>query len=230
MRLMGGGQNRAHRAAVDDDGSLLLALEPGDERLPWLEGEEDDEPELDHGRIMAVALALLLFLLVLVGIAWWLWAARGEGELAPDGSLIEAPEGPYKVRPRNPGGLEVLGTGDTSFAVAEGRRIEARIAPVSPPALPAAEKTDEAAAGAGQAPGVGVQIGAYPTREAAQAGWSQLSQRLEPLRGRSHRILEGAVDTGTIYRLQVVTESELAARQLCVELRNAGGDCQVKQR
>ncbi len=229
MRLMGSGQNRTHRAAVDDDGSLLLALEAGDERLPWLEGEEDDdEPELDHSRIMAVALALLFFLVVLVGIAWWFWAARSGTELAADGSLIEAPEGPYKVRPQNAGGREVLGTGDTSFAVAEGRRVEARIAAAPAPAQPVAQATGDAAASAQQAPGIGVQIGAYPTKEAAQAGWAQLSQRMEPLRGRSHRILEGAADTGTIYRLQVVAESEPAARQLCATLREAGGDCQVK--
>jgi hypothetical protein len=78
-------------------------------------------------------------------------------------------------------------------------------------------------------PGVGVQIGAYPTREAAQAGWLQLSTRLEPLRGRGHRILEGTADSGTIFRLQVVTESDVAARQLCATLRQAGGDCQVKR-
>ena len=78
-------------------------------------------------------------------------------------------------------------------------------------------------------PGVGVQIGAYPTKEAAQAGWSQLSGRMEVLRGRSHRIMEGAADSGTIFRLQVVTESEAAARQLCATLRQSGGDCQVKR-
>jgi len=231
MRLMGGGQGRTHRAAVDDDGSLRLALESGDERLPWLESdEEDEEPEFDRGRILAVALALLLFLLVLVGVAWWLWAARGEAELAPDGSVIEAPDGPYKVRPRNPGGREVLGTGDTSFQVAEGRRIEGRIASdAPPPPPPAAEATGEAAPGAAQGPGVGVQIGAYPTREAAQAGWSQMSSRIEVLRGRGHRILEGRADSGTVFRLQVVAESQPAALQLCAMLRQEGGDCQVKR-
>jgi len=236
MRLMGGGQDRTHRAAVDDDGSLRLALEPGDERLPWLEGEEeDDEPEFDRGRIMAVAFALLLFLLVLVGVAWWLWAGRGAQELAADGSVIEAPDGPYKVRPRNAGGREVLGTGDTSFAVAEGVRVEGQVASNAPPPPPpaaagAAEPaTGEAATGGAQVPGVGVQIGAYPTREAAQAGWSQMSSRLELLRGRGHRILEGRVDSGPVFRLQVVAESEGAARQLCAMLRQEGGDCQVKR-
>ena len=239
MRLMSGGQGpdsrRApQRAAVDEDGSLLLALGPGDERLPWLEGEEEDEePELDRGRILAVALGLLLVLLVLVGVAWWLWAARADSELAPDGSLIEAPEGPYKVRPRTSGGREVLGTGDVSFAMGEGVEIEGQIAPGPPPPLAAGEetgaKTSQGTGEPAQAQGVGVQIGAYPTREAAQAGWSQLSTRLEALHGRGHRILEGTADVGTIYRLQVVAESEIAARQLCATLRSQGGDCQVKR-
>jgi hypothetical protein len=244
MRLMGGGQGRTHRAAVDDDGSLRLALGPGDERLPWLEGdEEDEEPEFDRGRIMAAALVLLLFLAVLVGIAWWLWAGRGAQELAADGSTIEAPDGPYKVRPRKPGGREVLGTGGTSFAVAEGVRIEGQVASDPPPPPPAAGAAGEtatgeaattgaatggAATGGAHAPEVGVQIGAYATREAAQAGWSQMSARLEPLRGRGHRILEGQADSGTVFRLQVVAENVAAARQLCATLRQGGGDCQVK--
>jgi len=238
MRLMSDERSRAHRAAVDEDGSLRLALGPGDERLPWLEGEEEDEePELDRARVLAVGAALLLVLLVLGGVAWWLWADGGEGELAPDGSTIAAPEGPYKVRPRDPGGREVSGTGDKSFEVAEGVPVEGRIAPVAPP--PVVQPTGQNATGqtetgpsasdGGQVPGIGVQIGAYPTREAAQAGWSQLSQRLEPLQGHGHRILEGTADSGTIYRLQVVAESLPAARQLCGMLREAGGDCQVKR-
>jgi len=238
MRLMGSGPGRtharahggAHRAALDDDGSLRLALGPGDERLPWLEGEEEDEePELDRARILAVGIALLLLLAVLGGLAWWFWAGRGEAELAADGSTIEAPDGPYKVRPRDPGGREVAGTGAESFRLAEGLRAEGRIAPAPSPAQPAAGATGAAAVSGEAAAGIGVQIGAYPTREAAQAGWSQLSQRLEPLQGRGHRILEGTADSGTIYRLQVMAESLPAARQLCGMLREAGGDCQVKR-
>jgi len=259
MRLMRGGQGRtpgaAHPAAVDQDGSLRLALDSGEERLPWLEGEEDDddEPVLDGGRITVVVIAFLLLLLaVLGGVAWWLLAERGRSELVADGGLIEAPDGPYKLRPSNPGGREVAGTGDKSFEVAEGRNVEGRIAVAAAPATPANGTAGTAAgimpgavtpisasaiAGPGTQPpaattaataGVGVQIGAYPTREAAQKGWSQMSGRMEPLRGRPHRILEGKVDTGTIFRLQVVTESEPAARQLCATLRQSGGDCQVK--
>lgn len=235
MRLMSGGQGRGpyrapHRAAVDEDGSLRLGLDGDDDRLPWLEGdEEDDEPELDRGRIAAFALAFLLLALVLGALAWWLWQSRARAELVADGSTIEAPQGPYKVRPRNAGGREVLGTGNTSFAVAEGRGIEGRIADDSLPPEPAAEYTDEAAPDARVAPGVAVQIGAYPTQKAAQAGWQQLSTRLPPLNGRGHRILEGAADSGTVFRLQVVAENPEAARQLCSELRAAGGECQVKR-
>jgi hypothetical protein len=52
--------------------------------------------------------------------------------------------------------------------------------------------------------GVGVQVGAYSTRAQAEAGWSQLATRYEVLQGRSHRVLEGTADSGTIYRLQAV--------------------------
>lgn len=233
MRLMSGGPGRTHRAAVDEDGSLLLALEPGNERLPWLEGEEndeDEEPQLDRGRVAVVALALLLLLAVLAGVAWWLWQGRNETTLLADGSVIEAPDGPYKVRPRDPGGREVADPNATSFRLGEGEHVEGRLAPEPNAVQPAGGEAGAVEATLGAATtGVGVQIGAYPTREAAQAAWAQLSTRLPPLNGRGHRIVEGTVDVGPVFRLQVVAGSVAEANALCTELRGAGGDCQVKR-
>ena len=239
MRLMGGGEGgargAAHRAAVAKDGSLLLALEDGEERLPWLGGEDEDEDEeapVDGSRVAAFALGLLLVLAVLAGAAFWLWQERNAAPPA-DGSIIEAPEGPYKVRPSGRGAAVVAGTGSASFKVGEGESVEGRIAsePVPVVSTEAGEGEDEDM-GAGEAPdlsGVGVQIGAYPTREAAQAGWQQLHQRLEPLHGHSHRILEGTSDSAPVFRLQAVTPSLTAAQDLCRSLREVGGDCQVKR-
>jgi cell division protein FtsN len=76
---------------------------------------------------------------------------------------------------------------------------------------------------------VGVQVGAYSTRSAAEAGWSQLSGRIEALQGRSHRIVQGTADSGTIYRLQAVAGSAAEADTLCRTIKSQGGDCQVKR-
>jgi hypothetical protein len=77
--------------------------------------------------------------------------------------------------------------------------------------------------------GIGVQVGAYSTRAAAEAGWTQLSGRIEPLQGRSHRVVEGTADSGTIYRLQAVAGTVAEADALCRSIKASGGDCQVKR-
>jgi hypothetical protein len=77
--------------------------------------------------------------------------------------------------------------------------------------------------------GIGVQVGAYSSRAAAEAGWTQLSARITPLQGRSHRVVEGTADSGTIYRLQAMAGSGDEADALCRGIKAAGGDCQVKR-
>ena len=231
MRLMSDGKRRPRRAGararVDEDGALLLALGDGDERLPWLEEDEDEDPGLDTRRLAVFLLASALLIAALAGGAWWLWHRAAAPELVADGSVIEAPDGPYKLRPADRGGREVTGTGATSFAIAEGRPVEGRIAPG--PMRAAAAEGEGAPAQPTPSGVAAVQIGAYATRAEAQAGWTQLHARLEPLHGRPHRILEGTADSGAVYRLQVVTESPAAASELCRTLREAGGDCQVKR-
>lgn len=224
---------------VDADENEQLILADPDERLPWLESDDDAADDgVDNSRIVAFALVGLLAVAALVGALWWFTRDRPDPEMVADGSTIEAPAAPYKERPENPGGAKVDGTGDTSFAVAEGRQVEGRIAADAPAAAatPSVDRnqagTAPAAAPATTAPatgGVGVQVGAYSSKEAAEAGWQQLSGRLAPLQGRSHRVLEGTADSGRIFRLQAVAGSVAEAETLCRSLRAAGGDCQVKR-
>jgi len=202
--------------ARDEDGTLRLALE--DEQHPWLDGDEDEDAGVDTARVARAGLATLVVLLALGLAGWWLLVGPGDAAPEADGSLIEAPAGPYKVRPADPGGRTVEGTGDTSFQVAEGRAVEGRI-----------DRT-RAVVAAPPAEGlVGVQIGAYPTKEAAQASWQQMAVRLEVLQGRTHRVVEGRADSGVVWWLQVVTGSAPEARDFCAALRREGGDCQVKR-
>ncbi|MFC4254584.1 SPOR domain-containing protein [Altererythrobacter xixiisoli] len=223
----------------DHDGADHAHAEPafgiGDERLPWLEADDERQHETaDTGRIIAFALVGLLAVVAIVGALWWFSRSQPDPALIADGSLIEAPDAPYKERPESPGGRDVEGTGNTSFDVAEGRRTDGRVADVPPPpppppaatasATPAATATAAAATG-----GVGVQVGAYSSRAAAEFGWNQMTNRFEALKGVSHRILEANADGGTIYRLQAVTGDRSSADALCRSLKSAGGDCQVKR-
>ena len=76
--------------------------------------------------------------------------------------------------------------------------------------------------------GIGVQVGAYSSRDRAEAGWTTLSTRYPALSGASHRVVEATVDGSPIFRLQAVAGDAKAAGQLCSALQAQGGDCQVK--
>ena len=235
----GGEDNWFDRA--DNPAERELALEVPDERLPWLESDEEgDEPtRFATGRLIGLGLILLVALVVLVGGIWFM-ASRGLSEgPAPDGSLIAAPESPYKERPADPGGKTFAGTGDTSYAVGAGKEVEAKLATAAPPppaatvpvATPAnapSRPSPTETAAASLPAGTAVQVGAYSTRADAEAGWRRLSGQTDVLSGVSHRIFVGRADIGTVYRLQAVGGDKAGAQALCSRLKAAGIACQVK--
>ena len=208
-----------------------LAFDREGESLPWLESDEDyDEEEgVDTRRIVIFALAGTALLAVLVGLIWWLTHRGPEADMVPDGSTIAAPEEPYKVKPTDPGGKTYAGTGDESFAVGEGKTPEGRIAtqPAPKPEVAAVAAPDDKSVP--QASGVGVQVGAYMSRETAEAGWQRLVTNHEVLKAYKHRVVEGTADIGTVYRLQAVAGDASSASQLCATLRAEGAACQVKR-
>ena len=215
-----------------------LALEgEQDQRLPWLEASDDDYGDEDEESSSGMARLLLigtLALVLIVGGIWWATRQGGDEQQQADGSLIEAPPGPYKQAPSDPGGKTFDGTGDSSFAVSEGQTKTPQLAgsdAAAPPAPAAAPATTAAAPGAAPAAagGVGVQVGAFSSKDAAEAGWNKLvNQSGGVLSGVSHRVIPGSADNGTIYRLQAVSGNAEAARALCGQLKAAGIACQVK--
>jgi hypothetical protein len=218
----------------DDDEFIAdeqLALADDDERLPWLEsGDDEDEDEggVDTGRIVGFAMFAALALAALVGGIWWFGQRTPDAELVADGSTIPAPAGPYKTRPSDPGGKTFEGTGNLAPAVGEGKTIEGRIAEQAP--VPSVDVPKPGQKPAPAAPsGVAVQVGAYTSRDTAEAGWQKLLARTDKLAGVNHRVVEGKADMGTVYRLQAMAGDAAGATALCRALASDGVDCQVKR-
>ena len=64
-----------------------LALADGEERLPWLESDDEDEqPGVDTGRIVALGAVGALALILLLGALWWFTGDRVDEELVADGT------------------------------------------------------------------------------------------------------------------------------------------------
>jgi SPOR domain len=247
------GEERALHANDDTEQPYELGLEDEDERLPWLESDDDYDYDegIDGGRILGFALLGLVALAAIVGAIWWSTHRTPDATLVADGSTVAAP-GPYKEAPKNAGGKTFEGTGDTAFAVSEGQTRAVRLgepaavaaaaaasasASASPAAKPgfdlapkpsAAPTHSAAPAAASGAPGTLVQVGAYSNRSQAEAAWSKLSGHYSALSGQHHQIVEGQADIGTVFRLQALPGSGDAARSLCGRLKGAGLACQVK--
>jgi hypothetical protein len=230
--MQAGGNAGGSAGDLDDDAiePQELAFAQQDERLPWLEGDEDaEEGSVDTGRVIVFVVVSLVVLGLIIGALWWFFRDRSGGNLVADGSTIQAPAEPYKTKPANPGGSKAIGTGDTSFKVAEGKEVNGTVAETSAP-RPSIDRnqTGPALAQAPASEGVGVQVGAYSTQNGAEAGWSTLSTRYPALSGVKHRIVQATVDGSPIYRLQAVEGDVKAAQSLCSTLQSQGADCQVK--
>ena len=239
--------------AVGDD---QLAFDDEDERLPWLDSDDDDQVEgADSGKVLGLAILGLIALATIVGGIWWSTHRTPDPTLVADGSTIAAPSQAYKEAPKDPGGKTFDGTGNTAFAVSEGQTRPAKLgqasAPATPPvsgaavkpgfdaikppvafasasASPAANAASRAAAVAAPVGGPVVQVGAYSTRASAEAAWSRLSQQYSALSGQRHQTVEGKADIGTVFRLQALPGDAAAAQALCGRLKSAGLACQVK--
>lgn len=104
---------------MTDTGRDTLDMRDED-RLPWLEAVDDEEAVEGPSSlklILGVVIALVAIGIVVGGIFW----LKNRVE-APQGdaSVIPAPASPYKVKPAEPGGMQVEGSGDTAYAASQG--------------------------------------------------------------------------------------------------------------
>ena len=221
-----------------------LELADDEESLPWLDSDYDDEEEggYDTGRLVGIAILGLLLIALGFG-AYWLLNNRGpDPELVADGSTIEAPDGPIKEKPEDAGGKQFEGTGNVAPGVGEGQSHEGRLADGSDPkpsidaagnhAGGSASTAGSSASGSSQqasaSGGVGVQVGAYSSRQGAETAWNTLNRQTDKLSGVRYRIEEANIDGGKVYRLQAVAGDAATARSLCRALEADGVTCQVK--
>ncbi len=225
------------------EATQLAFDEDEDDRLPWLEGDDDYDGYQgpDTARILGFVLLGLVALAAIVGGIWWATHRTPDPALVADGGVVAAPSEPYKAAPKTPGGRTFEGTGDSSFAVSEGQTRPARLgdsgAAANKPAFSTLEKPDDGAAkpaaasapaAAASAGGPVVQVGAYSTRSSAEAAWGRLSGQYSALSGVRHQSVEGKADIGAVFRLQAIPGSAGGAGALCSNLKNAGLACQVK--
>lgn len=145
------------RAADDED------------RLPWLEPVEDEDADdgVGTGKLIAAVVMALVALGLVVGGVFWLRDSTTGGP-SGDGELIAAPEGAYKSRPDDPGGMQVEGQGDIAYAASEGASPNAGIDLSRLPEAPVRDGMTAADAAADKAaPAANAPVAAAPTPAAA---------------------------------------------------------------
>ncbi len=227
---------------IDDD-----ADRADEDRLPWLEAVEEDGdgdgPSL--AKLLAALTIGLLAIGLIVGGLFWLGNRNRPGG---NGEIIAAPEGDYKVRPDDPGGMNVQGEGDTAIAASEGAQPQGQIdtnrvaeapvarsgtAPVSQQggqsgatqngqtAAPA-RPTQPAPARPAPASGPTVQLGAFSSEAGANRAWTALSARFRYLAPLSHGVVPVQANGRTLYRLRA---SGPGAADICRRLQAAGETC-----
>jgi hypothetical protein len=219
-----------------------------DEPLPWLAPVEDeDEPRGISARRMLRALAVvLLAVLIVAGTFFWL-GHRDQVASGPP-RLIKAPATPYKVKPSNPGGLDISGESETAFETSAGEDKDSRLdlnklpeAPVAKPQKvqpkPANIPASETKAPPAPAPkpdvetkpiggsGSVVQLGAFANPAQAERAWTALSARFPAVAALNKMVVPFS---GGI-RLRAGAASPADARQVCQTLKAAGENCFVAQ-
>lgn len=227
-----------------------------DDRLPWLEAVDEDETRdgPSAAKLIAFVVIGLVAIGLIVGGLFWMGNRGNEGAVGGSGAgaddtLIAAPQGDYKVKPSDPGGMKVDGQGGTALAASEGAEPKGQInvnamaeAPVTaqPKATqptPAATPTQVAAArptpaatptatpaAAPAGGGATIQLGAFDSAATANTAWKALSGRFKYLAPLSQSVMTAEVKGKTYYRLRA---SGPGARDICRRLEVAGETCIV---
>ena len=98
-----------------------------DSQLPWLEAVDDEDGPrgVSARKMLAALLVVLVAAAIVAGTFFWLGRQDPVGIGAPE--LIRAEPGPYKVKPTDPGGLDVAGESGTAFETSAGQDSDAQL-------------------------------------------------------------------------------------------------------
>ena len=213
------------------------------EALPWLEAVDDeDQPRGVSARKMLGALLMVgIAVAIIAGTLFYLGRQSG-GSGPPE--LIRAEAGPYKIKPTDPGGLDVAGDSRTAFATGAGEDQDSKLdvgkmdepppplpvagevkkpvpppapKPVPPPAAPGATPTVPGAVGPT------VQLGAYGSTAKAETAWRMLSSRFPAVGGMTKQI----VPYSGGFRLRAGAGSTEEAKAACAAVTAGGENCFV---
>ena len=215
-----------------------------DQALPWLEAVDDEDgPRGVSARKMLVALFLVLAAgAIVAGTMFWLGRRDPVVTGAPE--LIRAEPGPYKVKPDDPGGLDVAGDSETAYSTSAGEDPDASLdvrklpqdmqpLPVAtedapPKKIPPNEKKtpapDDAAPAAPSGPMV--QLGAYASTIKADTAWNLLSSRFPEVAALRKTVVTATVKGKPFYRLRASGSSD-QTKAACAALKAAGESCLV---
>lgn len=216
-----------------------------EESLPWLqEVEDEDAPRGISARAMIVGILLVALVAAAVAGAFY-WMGSRNGGTSGEPELIRAPPTPYKVKPENPGGLDIAGESQTTFETSAGQDVDSRLnlgetgdedvsttpqpvqtlptnetkTPVAETPTPPPEPKPSGAAGSV------IQLGAYKNVAQAERAWAALSARFGSLSGMSKMIVPYSANGSSGYRLRAGASSPDAARQACQAIQAGGESC-----
>ena len=216
-----------------------------DQSLPWLEAvENEDGPRAISARKMLVALLLVVLAgAIVAGTMFWLGRQNPAVTGAPE--LIRADPGPYKVKPADPGGLDVAGDSETAYSTSAGEDpdsaldvrklpqdmtpppVEPAVPATTPKAPPKEAKPSAAAASAPASPsGPTIQLGAYASTVKADTAWKLLSGRFSEVAALRKAVVSATVGGKAVYRLRASGSSD-QTKAACSALRAAGESCLV---
>ena len=175
--------------------------------------------------------------------AAFFWIGRRDADLNRPPQLIRAEPGPYKIKPPDPGGLDVAGESETAFETSAGEDKDAQLdlskvpeTSVAPPKetpkpTPPIETKQPLSAEPAPAPaptgpkGSVIQLGAFANKAQAERAWAALSARFPSVAAMNKLIVPfpGGI------RLRAVAASPADAKQTCQALKVAGENCFVAQ-
>jgi cell division protein FtsN len=175
------------------------------------------------------------------------WMGSREGGVSGAPELIKAPATPYKIKPQDPGGLDIAGESQTTFETSAGQDVDSRLnlgktgdedvttTPQPTQAAPAGETKTPAETPAPAAPaaeprpsgasGSVIQLGAYKNVAQAERAWAALAARFGALSGMSKMVVPYSANGSSGYRLRAGASSPAAAQQACKAIQAGGESC-----